>query len=279
MSEEGRQKAGTEAWWRSVLTDPKQHFEPLRPYFLRIPSGPHCKLCGAPFKGIGGAIMGPIGFRPWSKNPSICRACIQDMQRRPAGGAEIECTLLFADIRGSTGLAEHSSATDFAALLHRFYAVGSQAIINENGIVDKFVGDEVVALFIPVYAGQHHARRALRCANDLLAATGHGDPEGPWLNIGIGVHTGIAFVGTVAVGGEVADFTALGDTVNAAARLAGEATAGEALVSDDALANAGADPVDGEHRTLALRGREAALPVCALDAAGIARVVEGLLKG
>ena len=278
MSDEGRQSPGTEAWWRSVLTDPKQHFEPLRPYFLRIPSAPHCKLCGAPFKGIGGALMGPIGFRPWSKNPSICRACITDMQRRPAGGAEIDCTLLFADIRGSTGLAEHSSATDFAALLHRFYAVGSQAIIDENGIVDKFVGDEVVALFIPVYAGHHHARRALRCADELLAATGHGDRDGPWLNIGMGIHSGVAFVGTVAVGGEVADFTALGDTVNAAARLAGEATAGQVLVSDDALANAEAQVDGAEHRSLALRGREAELSVCAFDADALRRVAGGLVR-
>jgi adenylate cyclase len=248
----------------------------MRPYFLRVPSGPHCKLCGAPFRGIGGVVFGAVGFKPWSKNPSICRACIQDMQRRPAGGAEIECTLLFADIRGSTGLAEHSSATDFAALLHRFYAVGSQAIIDQDGIVDKFVGDEAVALFIPVYAGQHHGRRALRTANQLLVATGHGNPDGPWLNIGIGIHTGVAFVGTVEVGGEVADFTALGDTVNAAARLAGEAAAGQALISDDALSNAEAQVDNGEHRSLVLRGREAELSVCALDASGMARMVAAL---
>ena len=279
MSDGGRPGPGSEAWWRSVLTDPKQHFEPMRPYFLRVPSGPHCKLCGAPFKGVGGAVFGTIGFKPWSKNPSICQACIKDMQRRPPGGAEIECTLLFADIRGSTGLAEHSSATDFAALLHRFYAVGSQAIIDQNGIVDKFVGDEVVALFIPVYAGQHHARRALRTANQLLEATGHGDPGGPWVNIGLGVHSGVAFVGTVAVGGEVADFTALGDTVNATARLAGEAAAGEALISDDALANAEATVDGGEHRTLALRGREAELAVCAFDAAGMRGLVAALPPG
>jgi adenylate cyclase len=276
MESEDRRRHGSEAWWRSVLTDPKQHFEPLRPYFLRIPSAPHCKLCGAPFKGIGGAVMGPLGFRPWPKNPSICTACITDMNRQPPGGAEIECSLLFADIRGSTRLAEQASATDFAALLRRFYAVGSRAIIDQNGIVDKFVGDEVVALFIPVYAGPHHARRALRCATDLLAATGHGSAGGPWLNLGVGIHSGVAFVGTVAVGGEVSDFTALGDTVNAAARLAGEAAAGEVLVSDSALDNAGAQPGGGEHRTLALRGRQAELAVCALDATAMRRLVLAL---
>jgi adenylate cyclase len=276
MESEDRRLRGSEAWWRSVLTDPKQHFEPLRPYFLRIPSAPHCKLCGAPFKGIGGAVMGPLGFRPWPKNPSICTACITDMNRQPPGGAEIECSLLFADIRGSTRLAEQASATDFAALLRRFYAVGSRAIIDQNGIVDKFVGDEVVALFIPVYAGPHHARRALRCATDLLAATGHGSAGGPWLNLGVGIHSGVAFVGTVAVGGEVSDFTALGDTVNAAARLAGQAAAGEVLVSDSALDNAGAQPGGGEHRTLALRGRQAELAVCALDATAMRQLVLAL---
>jgi adenylate cyclase len=273
MAKEESPERGSEAWWRKVLTDPKEHFEPFRPYFLRIPSGPHCKVCGAPFSGIGGLVMGPIGFRRWPKNPSICQWCIADMNRRPPGGAEIPCTLLFADVRGSTGLAEHSTATDFAALLHRFYAAGSQAIIDENGIVDKFVGDEVVALFIPVYAGTDHARRAIRCARDLLRATGHGDATGPWLGLGIGVHTGVAFVGTVAVGGEVADFTALGDSVNAAARLASAARAGEVLVSDDAIANAGAATDHADSRDLELRGREATLPVHSLDLAGIERLI------
>ena len=150
-----------------------------------------------PFKGSAGRSWGRSASGRGRRTPRSA-GCITDMQRRPAGGAEIECTLLFADIRGSTGLAEHSSATDFAALLHRFYAVGSQAIIDENGIVDKFVGDEVVALFIPVYRPPSRSpRTALR--HELLAATGHGDRDGPWLNIGIGIHSGVAFVGTVAV--------------------------------------------------------------------------------
>jgi len=261
MTEASKPEPGTEEWWRRVLTDPKEHFEPLRRYFIHLPSAPHCKLCGAPFKGVGGFVFGRLGLRPWEKNPSICRACIADMNKRPPGGAEIPCTLLFADIRGSTGIAERSSATEFAALLRRFYAVGSQAIIEADGIVDKFVGDEVVALFIPVYAGEHHASRALRCADQLLRETGHGQPEGPWLDIGIGIHSGIAFVGTIAVGGEVTDFTALGDTVNTAARLASAAGAGEVLISEDALQNAGIGEVALERRELSLRGRSAPLSV------------------
>lgn len=261
MADYIRYPIGTEDWWRDVLTNPAAHFEPLRDLFLRLPSSPHCKLCGAPFRGPGGFVLGRMGFTPWEKNPTLCKMCVRAMGRIPPGGAEVPSTLLFADIRGSTGLAEHTSATDFASLLRRFYAVGSAAVIDERGIVDKFVGDEIVALFIPAFSGPNHAAAAIRAARSLLRGTGHGSTEGPWLDLGIGVHTGGAFVGTVAVGGEVTDFTALGDTVNAAARLAAEAKSGEVLISDAALAAAGLDLGDLEHRDLALRGREALLPV------------------
>jgi adenylate cyclase len=259
--DEHRPPVGSEAWWRDVLTSPEANFEPFRNFFLRLPSAPHCKLCGAPFKGPGGLVLGRLGFQPWEKNPTLCRACIKQSSRVGPGGAEVPCTLLFADVRGSTGMAERSSATDFAALLRRFYAVGSQAVIDQRGIVDKYVGDEVVALFIPAFSGPMHARAAIRSARDLLARTGHGSEEGPWLRVGIGVHSGLAFVGTVAVGSEVTDFTALGDTVNAAARLASEAQAGELIVSEAALEVAGFRLDGSERRELRLRGREALLPV------------------
>lgn len=273
MKDKPNPTPGTEEWWRWTLTEPGAHFEPMRPYFLRIPSAPHCKLCGAPFKGFGGAVMGRMGFRPWEKNPSICKACINAMSKLPAGGAEIPCSLLFADVRGSTGLAEHRTPTEFAGLLHRFYAVGSQAVIDEGGIVDKYVGDEVVGLFIPVYAGEHHAAPAIRCAGRMLMKTGHGTSDGPWLDIGIGVHSGVAFVGSVAVGGEVADFTALGDTVNAAARLASAAGPGEILISEESIANAGGEANSLERRELELRGREARLPVRVARAETVGSIV------
>ena len=252
---------GSEDWWRTVLTDPKAHFERNRDVFLRLPSSPHCKLCGAPFRGPGGFVLGKFGFTPWEKNPTLCKMCFRQMSRLPPGGAEVPCSLLFADVRGSAGLAERSSATDFAALLRRFYAVGSQAVIDERGIVDKFVGDEVVALFIPAFVGPMTAPPAIRAASQLLKATGHGDAGGPWLEIGIGIHSGVAFVGTVAVGTEITDFTALGDTVNAAARLASNAASGEVLISEAALADAALELGHLERRELVLRGREATLAV------------------
>jgi adenylate cyclase len=263
VANQDRPREGTEDWWRQVLTDPTVHFEPFRNLFLRLPSSPHCKLCGAPFKGIGGAVMRPMGFRPWPKNPTLCQACMRAISRIPAGGAEIECTLLFADIRGSTGIAERSNSTAYAELLHRFYAAGSDAVIAERGILDKFVGDEIVAIFVPAFSGPRHAGAAIRAAGRMLELTGHGDPGGPWVTIGIGIHEGPAFVGSVAVGPAVNDFTALGDTVNAAARLASEAAAGEVLISESALSNAGIREDGLPRRELRLRGRETPLTVAA----------------
>jgi adenylate cyclase len=261
MSREGRPAPGTDDWWRAILTNPAAHFEPFRRYFLRLPSPPHCKLCGAPFNGPGGRVLGALGFRPWEKNPTLCKRCFQGINRLPPGGAEVSTTLLFADVRGSTGLAEQSSATDFAALLRRFYAVTSQAIIDEQGLVDKFVGDEIVAVFIPAFAGPQHALAAIRAASKMLRSTGYGSPEGPWLRIGIGINTGLAFIGTVAVGEEVTDFTALGDTVNVASRLAAEAGGGEVLISDASIEAAGLDLGDVAHRQIPLRGHAAPVDV------------------
>ena len=97
--------------------------------------------------------------------------------------------------------------------------------------------------------------------NACCAQPGTDRHGGPWLDIGIGVHSGISFVGTVAVGGEVTDFTALGDPVNTAARLASAAGPGEVLISEDALANAEFSGETLERRELTLRGRTATIAI------------------
>ena len=126
--------------------------------------------------------------------------------------------MLFADVRGSTGLAERIPAQEFSQLISRFYGTAARVVDRWNGLVDKFVGDEVVALFIPGFAGEDHATRAVDAARELLRETGNDGAE-PWVPLGVGVHTGVAYVGRV---GEDAacDFTAIGDAVNTPARLA-----------------------------------------------------------
>jgi adenylate cyclase len=134
----------------------------------------------------------------------------------------------------------------------RFYGTAARVVDRYEGIVDKFVGDEVMALFIPGFSGEEHAARAVAAARHLLEATGN-DRSDPRMSLGAGVHTGVAYVGTVGEG-DAGDFTALGDAVNIAARLASVAGAGELLVSSAAASATGLDTAALERRALDLRG-------------------------
>ena len=153
-------------------------------------------------------------------------------------------------------MAEQMSATEFTRLMNRFYKAATNVLVKTDAFIDKLIGDEVMAVYLPIFAGTSHARAAVQAAQDLLRATGHGDRGGPWLPVGVGVHTGITFFGTVSgVEGTFSDFTALGDNVNITARLASQAGPGEALISDEAYLAAGLDIGSVEQRQLELKGK------------------------
>ena len=163
--------------------------------------------------------------------------------------------MLFVDVRGSSGLAEGMSATEFSRLMNRFYAAATDVLAKSDAMIDELVGDEVVAWYRPLLTGPQHAQA-------LLHATGHGDAGDAWLPIGVGVHTGIAYFGSVSgVEGTVPDWTALGDNVNIAARLAEEAGPGEALISDAAYTAAGVDLGQLEQRQMELKGKRESVGV------------------
>ena len=195
-------------------------------------------------------------------NPRYCQPC---EQFEHPGGAEVVLTMLFADVRGSTNLAAKMSALEFSKLINRFYSVATDVLVKTDAMVDRLIGDEVVGLFIPGMAGPEHPRRAIQAAQSLLQLTGHSDSTGPWMPVGIGVHTGLAFVGVVG-GSEdhPTDFTALGDNVNIAARLASQAGPGEILISDAAYAGAGLELGDLEHKQLAVKGKDEPIGVWVL---------------
>jgi adenylate cyclase len=202
-----------------------------------------------------------IGLGPWPGNSKYCSGCFKDLYRH-RDGAEIECTLLFADIRGSTQLAESMPSTEFRTHLDRFYATAAEVLIDHEAIVDKFVGDEVIGIFVPALTRGNHASQAIDAGMELLRATGH-ETDAPWVPIGIGVNTGLAYVGVVGTAEHV-EFTALGDAVNVTARLASLAAAGEILVTEAAV-EAAAAFIDGrERRRLDLRGRSEATDVVVL---------------
>jgi adenylate cyclase len=260
-------KTSTDEEWRRVLTgEARGHFcwnPTVRRISRAIPSDPRCKLCDTPF-GRPGNVLRFLGFGPSRINRRICSGCIHALEQRP-GGAEVEATFLFADVRGSTALAESVGAEEFRRLMARFYAEAAGVVDVRNGIVDKFAGDQLVALFIPGFVGPDHAAEAVAAARELFVRTGHED-ESPWLPLGAGVHLGAAYIGTVGED-EALDFTALGDPVNAAARLSALAGAGEILVSSAAADAAGLDTDGLETRTLELRGRSEGLDAVVLDVA------------
>jgi adenylate cyclase len=163
--------------------------------------------------------------------------------------------MLFADVRGSTTLAEQMNTRDFSRLINRFYTVATHVLIQSDALVDRLMGDEAIGLYIPGFAGPEHPRRAIEAAQELLRLTGHRDADGPWLPVGIGIHTGRAFVGVVGGGESTADFTALGDNVNITARLASEAGPGEILVSEASYAAANLNREDLERRQMELKGK------------------------
>ena len=237
----------------------------MRRVMRHLPHGPYCKLCAAPFEGVGGAVLRHVGFARFPGNPDICGSCIKSLNKLGVLGAEIPVSLLFADIRGSTRLGERSTPTEFRAFLDRFYRLSSRAVLEHDGIVDKFVGDEVIGLFFRGISGAAHSAAAIAAARALLEAVGLPDASqsGP-IPVGAAVHTGDAFVGSTGAGGIVSDFTALGDVVNTTARLAGEAAAGELLVSVEAATAANLDSESLEHRTVSVRGRSDPVAVVAL---------------
>jgi len=237
----------------------------FRSFMRRLPHGPNCKLCAAPFEGPAGAVLRHLGFARFPGNPAICSSCIKDLNKIGVFGAEIPVSLLFADIRGSTTIGEQMSPTEFRAFLDRFYRLSSKAILENDGIVDKFVGDEVIGLFFAGVSGRDHAAAAIRAARHLLDEVGRADAStrGP-IPVGAAVNTGSAFVGSTGAEGAVSDFTALGDVVNTTARLASEAAAGELLVSVEAAQAGALDSHSMEHRTLSVRGRSEAVEVVVL---------------
>lgn len=238
--------------WYKMLTEGEP--VPRRLYHLHglLPSDPRCKLCGSPFKGWGGYLMRLMGREQSRYNPRFCEKC--QVFEHP-GGAEVVITMLFADVRGSTTLAERMSAREFGQLINRFYTTATHVLIQTDALVDRLMGDEAIGLYIPGFAGPEHPRKAIEAAQDLLRLTGHLDASGPWLPVGVGIHTGSAYVGVVGSEESTADFTALGDNVNIAARLASQAGAGEILISDASYSASKLQLKNLEHRQLELKGK------------------------
>jgi adenylate cyclase len=234
--------------WDKLLTEGHASLVRARRVFRYLPSAPRCKVCNNPFGGLGGRVFAAAGFSRSRKNPNLCSRCCDAL---PPGGAEVDVAVLFADVRGSTALGRLGVAADFAALLNRFYVAATHTLLRHDAVIDKLIGDEIMAFFVRGISGPQYRRRAVLAGMELLKAVGYGSDEGPWLQLGAAVNAGVAYVGNV--GGAVVDFTALGDPVNVSARMQQHAAGGELLVASGV-----ADElmVTAQRRRLNLRGHD-----------------------
>ena len=224
-----------------------------RKLYSLLPSNPHCHECGIPMAGIGGSALRFMGSEPSSFSPKLCSAC-EKSARQYEVGAEVELTMIFADVRDSTPLAELRGPSGFKEIINRFYKETSKVLIAHNAMVNRLMGDQVIALFVPRFAGKDHARVALHAAQGLLRVTGHGDPSGPWIPVGAGIHTGIAYVGAIGAADGVTEIAVLGSAANLCARLSSKAAAGEILISEESVKAGNFDVTGLEYRSLELKG-------------------------
>ncbi len=236
-------------WWFWFTTSAFEIDKRLRRIFRTLPRDPRCKFCNAPFQGVGGIIVRALfGKQRSVLNPRFCNMC-EEASRRFPGGAEVEMSMLFADVRGSTALSEQMSATEFSRLINRFYTGSTKVIIEEDGLVEKLAGDAVAAFWGAGFAGPNYVQRTLKVAQHLSTVMARQE-----IPVGIGVHSGVAYFGAMGTADGLTDISAIGDEVNTAARLASKAAAGEIIVSEQALKEAGIDGRELESRSLELKG-------------------------
>ena len=244
-----------EIWRRFLITGDITTERRQQRIFKLLPAQRRCKFCKAPLVGAGASLARMFYHkRPSNLNPRFCNVC-EEFALEHQGGAETDIAMLFADVRGSTSLAERLSALEFSRLINRFYRSATGVLIKSDALIDKLIGDEVAGIYVPGFAGEDFVRRSVEAAVELLRLTGHADENGPWIPVGAGVHAGKAFVGAVGAKDGVIDITALGDVPNTAARLASQAKIGEIILSESAAKAAGIDTSNLELRHLDLKGK------------------------
>ncbi len=225
----------------------------LRTFHKVLPGRPRCIHCNVPMSGAGGWISKPFGYGRSVLTPRLCNLC-EKMILKYEAGTDVELSLLFADIRGSTLMAEQKGTREYMEFIQRFFKTTSRILIEHDGLVNRLVGDQAIGLFVPNFAGTQHAAVAVATAVEILRATGHADTDGPWAPVGIGVHTGVAYVGAVGSKDGVREIAVLGNAANLTARLSSQAAEGEVLISEDAAKAADLSDRQLEKRRLMLKG-------------------------
>ena len=204
-----------------------------------------------------------FGVTQSKMNPDICTICEHSFRRvKKHRHISAVATILFADIRGYTRLSERMDPIELSDIVSTFQDQCAQGIWAHDGIVNKQMGDGLMAIFNFPIKIERHAEAAVsaaldiqqRCQTTLAAMAGRLDDAVDTLGIGVGVHTGQVEIGEFST--VRSDFTAIGGTVNLAARLESQAAAGEILVSAECAAQAPALSGGTPTRSLVLKGIE-----------------------
>jgi adenylate cyclase len=171
----------------------------------------------------------------------VPQAVVARLAAGDVGQEELEVTVLFSDIRGFSTIAERLEAREIAEIVGRHLSAMAEIVTEFGGMIDKFQGDAVMAVFGAPDPLPDHARRALDCAIAMqrrqadLNAQGWGTDAVPTLDIGVGLNTGQVIAGAVGGGGRL-EYTVIGDAVNVASRLQSEAEGGEIVASASTIA-------------------------------------------
>ena len=164
---------------------------------------------------------------------SVVQQMLEDPRQVQLGGKLQEITVMFADLEGFTAMAEYTDPETLLSVLNRYHDLIVSLILQQNGTIDKFLGDGVMALFNTPLPQENHALYAVQTAvmiQDALADFHKKLPAEHRMGINFGIHTGQAVVGNVGTD-RIMDFTAVGDTVNLASRLQGLSHNNKILIS------------------------------------------------
>jgi adenylate cyclase len=204
-----------------------------------------------------------LGIKTSQMNPNLCTICetmFTKVKRKKQ--LIIPATILFADLRGYTSLSQGTETEEVVGMLHDFYDACASAVWERDGIVNKFIGDAVLAIFNFPIMREDHVRQAVlaaielqtRCSEKKRLMVINADRKACLVGVGVGIHTGHASIGEV--GRAYKDFTIIGSVVNMASRIQGTAKPGEILVTEEVYGQV-ADLFPGsESRTYQLKGIE-----------------------
>src|SRR5688572_29045352 len=211
---------------------------------------PECIICGAALAGPLGYLFRLVGINRSARNPNLCNRCNTHVEE----GRVVELTVLFADLAGFTSMTRQLGPERTHQVVDAFLKSATYALVRHGAFIDKYVGDAVMAFFNAPIRYEDHGARAVAAALEIEGEMpALSERFGIDLRAAIGVASGWAHVGRLG-SGDGKDYTAIGDVVNLAARLEGQARGGEVVVDEPVYRQVAAQYPDLRSEQVDLKG-------------------------